>query len=59
MQPVAAFVEEDKFTPALNVAELVGVRVRRQINNGLANQSAALSGQHGNAPQSSQNDEVQ
>ena len=45
VQPVAALVEENQFASAFGLAELAGICVGRQVDDGLAHQDAVIGGQ--------------
>ena len=59
VQPVAAFLEQNQFPSAFGLAELVGSCVGRQVDDGLADQRAAIGGQQQGVSQHDQGDQKQ
>ena len=59
VQPVGTLFEKNQFLSAFHLRELVGSCVRRQIDNRLANESAALGGQQQGISQHNENHRIQ
>jgi len=51
VQPGAALFEQDDFTAAFGVAELAGTGVGREINDGFADEGAAIGGEQDGIPE--------